>query len=90
MISGSEKKDVLGRLKKIEGQVRGISRMVDEDRYCMDILQQTSAVHEALRGIEKIIMKGYLETCVTDAIRQDKKSKKIYTELMDAIYKYAK
>jgi DNA-binding FrmR family transcriptional regulator len=90
MISGSEKKDVLGRIKKIEGQVRGISRMVDEDRYCMDILQQTSAVHEALRGIEKIIMKGYLETCVTDAIRQNKKSNKIYSELMDVIYKYAK
>ena len=90
MIQENEKREALTRLKKVEGQVRGLFKMVEEERYCMEILQQTSAIHEALRGVEKLVMKGYIETCVTDAIRKGNNAGKIYAELMDAIYKFAK
>lgn len=57
----------LDGLARIEGQVRGIRRMVAEGRYCVDILNQTRAVHAALRRIERRILKAHLETCVQEA-----------------------
>ena len=65
------KQDILNRLKSIEGHVRGIQRMVEEDQYCIDILNQTSAVHKALEKIDVMILENHLETCVTTAIRGD-------------------
>ena len=56
------------RLKRIEGQVRGIARMVDEDRYCIDILTQIRAIQAALRGVEAEILKDHVEHCVEGAI----------------------
>lgn len=80
------------RLKRIEGQVRGLAKMVDEDRYFVDILQQISSVHEALRGLGKVLMKNYLEICATDALQSKdrKRQEEIYKELTDIIYKFAK
>ena len=79
-------------IKKILGQVQGVERMIQQDRYCVDILQQISSVHEALRGLGKEIMRNYLEQCATKAILSKKKEKQkiIYKELMDIIYTYAK
>src|SRR6266487_3099763 len=59
----------LTRLRRIEGQVRGLQKMVEEDRYCADILTQISSVQEALRGVGKELMRNHLKHCATGAIR---------------------
>lgn len=83
---------LLDRLNRIEGQIRGMKRMVEEGRYCIDILQQASSVHEALRGVGKLLMRNYLEVCATDALQSNRKERQeeIYNQLMDIIYKFAK
>ena len=63
------KQSCAGRLKRIEGQVRGISRMIEEDRYCIDILTQLRAVRAALRGVEDEVLGDHVEHCVEGAIR---------------------
>lgn len=68
-MSPEKKADVLNRLRRIEGQVRGIQRMVEDDRYCGDILSQFASVQQALRGAAGMVTRNHLETCVTDAIR---------------------
>jgi DNA-binding FrmR family transcriptional regulator len=65
-----ENKPALQRLKRIEGQVRGIQKMVDEGRYCADILTQIAAVEEALGGVSKLLLKNHLRHCVTDAVKR--------------------
>lgn len=64
--------DQLANLNRIEGQVRGISKMIEEGRYCMDILNQCRSVQAALTGVEKKIFRRFLETCVKEAFRQGK------------------
>lgn len=59
----------LNRLKRIEGQVRGLQRMVGEDRYCADILTQVSSVEEALRAVGREVIRNHLKHCATEAIR---------------------
>lgn len=91
-VEGEVRDEVLKRLNRIEGQVRGLRRLIEEDTYCVDVLTQVSSVHEALRGVGKIILRDHLEHCVTDALRADdpEKAEKTYRELMDVIYKYAR
>jgi DNA-binding FrmR family transcriptional regulator len=57
------------RLKRIEGQVKGIQKMISEDKYCIDIITQISAVRAALKSTGMVILKKHIETCVADAIR---------------------
>ena len=83
------KSKLIKRLGRIEGQVRGIQRMIREDRYCIDILTQVSAIHEALRGVGKVVVRHHIETCVTDGLQTDKKQQH-QDELMDLIYKLSK
>ncbi|MCI3132769.1 metal-sensitive transcriptional regulator [Phenylobacterium aquaticum] len=64
----NDKPKLLNRLSRIEGQVRGIARMVDEDRYCIDVLTQLQAVRAALRRVESEILKDHLDHCVTAAL----------------------
>jgi DNA-binding FrmR family transcriptional regulator len=92
MILPAARKDAAQRLSRIEGQVKGIRKMVEEGRYCVEVLGQISAVHEALRGVGKLIMRNYLENCVTSSLRSGskKKAQEIYGELMDVVYKFAK
>ncbi|MEO0485421.1 MAG: metal-sensitive transcriptional regulator [Pseudomonadota bacterium] len=59
----------LARLKKIEGQVRGIAKMIDEDRYCVDVLRQTAAIRAAIKGVEGLILDDHAAHCVETAIR---------------------
>lgn len=69
-----ERKDkprLLNRLNRIEGQVRGIARMVDEDRYCLDILTQLHAVRAAVRKVEAALLQEHLEHCVAGALSGD-------------------
>ena len=81
----------LNRLRRIEGQVRGLQKMVDEDRYCADIMTQIASVHEALRGVGRALMRNHLKHCASAAIRKDQESADaMYDELVDLMYKMAR
>jgi DNA-binding FrmR family transcriptional regulator len=72
------------RLRRIEGQIRGLQKMVDEDRYCADILTQISSVQEALRSVGRELLRNHLKHCATAAIRaSDREAEKMYDELVD-------
>ncbi len=67
-----EYRDLINRLSRIEGQVRGVKRMVEEDVYCTDILIQVSAVNAALNSFNKVLLANHIRTCVAEDIRQGK------------------
>ena len=83
---------VAKRLKRIEGQVRGIQKMVDEARYCPDILTQIASVHAALRGVGKVLMRSHLQHCVTDALRSGDPvaAERTYDEVMELMYRHVR
>ena len=91
-VENEQKADVVRRLNRIEGQVRGLKRLVEDDTYCVEVMNQISSVHEALRGVGKVLMRNHLQHCVTDALRDgdEIKAEKTYQEMMDLIYKFAK
>ena len=77
----------LKRLRRIEGQVRGLQKMVVEDRYCADILTQISSVQEALRGVGRELMRNHLKHCATGAIRTGgTAADQMYDEIVDLMY----
>jgi CsoR family transcriptional regulator, copper-sensing transcriptional repressor len=79
----------LTRLRRIEGQVRGLQKMLEEDRYCADILTQISSVHEALRSVARELMRNHLKHCATTAIRSgDEKAEAMYDELVELMHKH--
>ncbi|MFF3875182.1 metal-sensitive transcriptional regulator [Streptomyces sp. NPDC001978] len=78
--------DALVRLAKIGGQVQGLTRMIREDRYCVDVLDQIASVQKALDGVSRTVMRNYLEQCVTDAIKSDDPF--IYDELMKVLFRH--
>jgi len=80
------------RLRRIEGQVRGIQKMVDEGRYCADILVQIASVQEALRAVGKLLMRNHLEHCVTDALRSGDRleAERAYGEVLELMYRHAR
>jgi CsoR family transcriptional regulator, copper-sensing transcriptional repressor len=82
----------LRRLSRIEGQVRGIQRMVEGDRYCADILMQISSAQEALRAVARSLMRNHLTHCASHAIRSGSEEEKeaMYDELLEMIYKNAR
>jgi DNA-binding FrmR family transcriptional regulator len=88
MYDGDLQQTATARLRRIEGQVRGIARMLDEQRPCMEVLEQIASVQAALRGVGKTVLRNYLQRCATQAIRAGDDS--VYDELMDAIYKFAR
>lgn len=67
-----EYKDLLNRLRRIEGQVRGVEKMVENDAYCVDILTQVSAVTAALNSFNKVLLANHIRTCVAEDIRDGK------------------
>lgn len=71
MLNERQKSEVNARLKRISGQIGGIQRMIDEDRYCIDVMTQVSAVVAALRTVEELVLENHLNTCVADAIRSE-------------------
>ena len=82
---------ILKRLRRIEGQVRGIQKMVDEDRYCADIMTQISSVHEALRSVSRELMRNHLKHCATSAIQSnDAAAESMYDELVDLMFKHSR
>ena len=70
--SDKEYKDLIHRLNRVEGQVRGIKRMVEADAYCTDILIQVSAVNAALNSFNKVLLANHIRTCVAEDIRAGK------------------
>ncbi len=77
-----KKKNII-RLKRIKGQVEGIQRMVEEDRYCADILTQVSAVQEALRSVSRELLKNHMTHCVQNALKDDAKdSREVINEVI--------
>ena len=81
-------KDLADRLSRIEGQVKGVARMVEAQKPCLEVLQQLASVQAAMRGVTKQVLRNYLERCATDAIRSGDTA--VYDELMEAIYKFVK
>lgn len=78
----------LKRLRRVEGQVRGLQKMIEEDRYCADILTQISSVQEALRAVGRELMRNHLKHCASAAIKSsDAEAEAMYDELVDMIYK---
>jgi len=79
------------RLKRIEGQVRGLQKMVEEDRYCADILTQVSSVQEALRAVSRELMRNHLKHCDTHAFKQgEAEAEAMYDELVELFHKHAR
>lgn len=81
----------LKRLRRIEGQVRGLQKMVEEDRYCADVLTQIASVHEALRSVGRELMRNHLKHCATGAIKAgEPKASAMYDELVEMMYKHSR
>src|SRR5712692_2740253 len=76
------------RLRRIEGQIRGLQKMVEEDRYCADVITQVASVQEALRGVARNLMRNHLHHCAAKALRSGKKeeAQAMYDELLELIY----
>ena len=80
------KDDVLQRLRRIEGQTRGLQRMVDEDTYCIDVLTQVAAVTKALQAVSLSLLEDHMNHCVVGAARTgDQEGREKVTEAIDAI-----
>lgn len=81
----------LKRLRRIEGQVRGLQRMVEEERYCAEIMTQISSVHEALRGVGRELMRNHLKHCATHSISHGgEPAEQMYDELIEMMYKHVR
>ena len=84
----AEEKDLLNRLNRIEGQIRGIKSMVEDERYCVDILTQVSAIQAALNSFNKELLSRHIKSCVSEDIREGKEE--AVDELCDLLQKLMK
>jgi CsoR family transcriptional regulator, copper-sensing transcriptional repressor len=86
------KTGVQTRLRRIEGQVRGLQKMVEEERYCTDVITQISSVQEALRGVGRELLRNHLKHCASAAIRADDPAaaEAVYDELIELLYRGAR
>jgi DNA-binding FrmR family transcriptional regulator len=91
-IDPATKQAVLNRLRRIEGQVRGLQRMVEEERYCADILTQMQSVQEALRGVGRELLENHLRHCTTTALRSNDpaRAEEMYQELLELAWRSAR
>ena len=80
----------LRRLRRIEGQVRGIQKMVEEGRYCADILMQISSIQQALQGVSRELMRNHLQHCAAHAARKQSRdsARRVYDEIIDLMYRH--
>ena len=85
------RKELIGRLHRVEGQVRGIAGMVESDRYCIDILTQIASVHEALRAVGRELLHNHLRHCASDAFRAgDERADAMCDELVNLMYRHVR
>ena len=89
MKKGTDHTKNLARIKRVEGQIRGIAKMVESERYCVDILSQIKAARSALKSLEVKILEEHLNSCVTKAVtsKNKKESNEMVAELLDLIKK---
>ena len=90
MLNEETKGKARGRLRRIEGQVQGLQRMIDSDAYCVDVLLQISAVQGALDQVQKLLLGRHIESCVADALRSGSKSERQQKleELLDVFSRF--
>ena len=90
MIDEDTRGKALGRLRRIEGQVQGIQRMVEEDKYCVDILLQLTAVQGAVEQVQKLLLARHISSCVADALRSGngRERQKKMDELLDVFSRF--
>jgi DNA-binding FrmR family transcriptional regulator len=84
---GSDKSKILARLRRIEGQTRGLQRMVDEEKYCVDILTQVASVQSALEQVSLLLMESHLRYCVSEAAQEGEGEEKV-REMVDVLRHY--
>ncbi len=89
MLTEKDKKELKPRLKKVAGQINGIDKMIEEGRYCVDIIQQVLAARAALNKVALIILEQHAKSCVVSAIKEDRADESI-EELMDLLRKFGK
>ncbi len=82
-----EKKKLSQRLNRIEGQIRGINKMIEEDRDCMEILNQILSSQSALKGVWKEVVRGHLQNCISEALKTNKDSQTLINELVEHLDK---
>ncbi len=89
---GEEKEALIKRLHRIEGQVRGIERMIDEDRYCIDVLTQIAAVRTALEQVGARLLEGHVTHCIADAIasKDTRAASARSAEMLDAVQRFVR
>lgn len=87
---GASRQDLLTRLKRIEGQVRGVQKMLEEDRYCVDVLVQLSAIKSAVHQVALSILEAHTRGCVADALMASNQADEKITELIDILRQFAK
>ncbi|MPM50331.1 Copper-sensing transcriptional repressor CsoR [bioreactor metagenome] len=89
MLNEQERTDLTKRLRKVAGQINGIEKMVNDRRYCVDVLQQVVAARSALNQVGLIILESHTKSCVVNAIQEDRAEESI-TELMRVLSKFTK
>ncbi len=89
-IRADHKKQLMNRLKRIEGQVRGVQRMVDEEAYCVDILTQISGVIAASEKVAAMVVRDHVDHCVKESIRNEDQAEEKVDELVTAIERFLK
>ncbi|MEF9992706.1 MAG: metal-sensitive transcriptional regulator [Paraclostridium sp.] len=92
LANSNDKQLLIKRLNRIEGQVKGIQKMVEEERYCVDILVQISAIRSAINKVGNIILENHIKGCVSTSIKDgdSQKSEELISELMETINKFTK
>jgi len=89
-LCGEDHKKLIDRINRIEGQIKGIRRMVDEDRDCLDVLKQIAAVVGAMRSLGIVLLEDHLKGCVSRAIREDTDHERLIREVTDIFFKFTK
>jgi DNA-binding FrmR family transcriptional regulator len=90
-VDATVKDRAVTRLRRIEGQVRGLQRMVADERYCADVLAQIASVHEALRGVARELLRNHLKHCATSAILEgEREAEAMYDEIVELFHKHTR
>lgn len=92
LAKNNDKEAIIKRLNRIEGQVKGIQKMVEDERYCVDILVQISAIRSAINRVGNIILENHIKGCVSNSIKDGdtQESEELISELMETINKFTK
>lgn len=92
LAKNNDKEAIIKRLNRIEGQVKGIQKMIEDERYCVDILVQISAIRSAINRVGNIILENHIKGCVSNSIKEGEtqESEELISELMETINKFTK